>query len=115
MTDSQVERNFVEELDSAEEIIVYAKLPDRFQIPTPFGNYNLDWAITFDKNKEKNIFFIAETQGSTSELQLKGRERGVIDSAKLFFEVLNAQNTKQGEAVRYSVISSLAELKQLLQ
>ena len=115
VTDSQVERNFVEELDGAEEVIVYAKLPDRFQIPTPFGNYNPDWAITFDKNKEKNIFFIAETKGSTSELQLKGRENGVIDSAKLFFEALNAQNAEQGEAVRYSVISSLAELKQLLQ
>lgn len=115
VTDSQVERRFVEELDGAEEVIVYAKLPDRFQIPTPFGNYNPDWAITFDKNKEKNIFFIAETKGSTSELQLKGRETGVIDSAKLFFDALNAQNAEQGEAVRYSVISSLSELKQLLQ
>ncbi len=49
VTDSDNERKFVEELDGADEVVVYAKLPDRFQIPTPFGSYNPDWAIAFNK------------------------------------------------------------------
>ena len=44
ITDSKNERSFVEELDSADEVVVYAKLPKGFAIPTPVGNYNPDWA-----------------------------------------------------------------------
>lgn len=42
-----VERRFVETLDSADEVCVYAKLPKGFSIPTPVGNYSPDWAIVF--------------------------------------------------------------------
>jgi hypothetical protein len=35
LTDSNIERKFVEELDSSKEVVVYAKLPRGFLIPTP--------------------------------------------------------------------------------
>ena len=43
------------------EVVVYAKLPRTFQIPTPVGNYAPDWAIAMKKNDVKHIFFVAET------------------------------------------------------
>ena len=58
--DSDGEKKFAEDLDAATEVCVYAKLPRSFQIPTPVGNYAPDWAIAFDKDKVKHVFFIAE-------------------------------------------------------
>lgn len=40
-----IERKFAEEMDLDDKVIVYAKLPRGFQIPTPVGNYAPDWAI----------------------------------------------------------------------
>lgn len=47
MAEKSVERRFAEDLDGAEEVAVYAKLPRGFSIPTPVGNYSPDWAIAF--------------------------------------------------------------------
>lgn len=62
--DKSIEKKFAEDLDSAEEVCVYAKLPKTFRIPTPVGNYSPDWAIAFYEGKVKHIFFIAETKGT---------------------------------------------------
>lgn len=51
-----IERRFAEDLDAADEVIVYAKLPRGprgFYIPTPVGNYSPDWAISFKKRCRK--------------------------------------------------------------
>src|SRR5699024_8996577 len=69
-TDSKNEKTFVDELDTSNEVVVYAKLPGGFFIPTPVGNYNPDWAIAFHEGKVKHIYFIAETKGSMSSLDL---------------------------------------------
>jgi type III restriction enzyme len=66
-----VEREFAEELDASTEVKVYAKLPRGFAIPTPVGDYNPDWAIAFDAGKVRHIYFIAETKGSMSSLELR--------------------------------------------
>ena len=49
--EKSIERTFAEDLDAAEEVCVYAKLPRTFQIPTPVGNYSPDWAIAFYEGK----------------------------------------------------------------
>ena len=114
VTDSDNERKFVEELDGADEVIVYAKLPDRFQIPTPFGNYNPDWAIAFDKDKVRQVYFVAETKGSMSDADLRDKEKRKIDSAKKFFATLNEENQSLGDAVKYAVIDSFSSLMSLV-
>lgn len=114
VTDSDVERKFVEELDGADEVVVYAKLPDRFQIPTPFGSYNPDWAIAFNKDKVRQIYFVAETKGSMLDADLKAREKSKIESAKKFFATLNQENQPLGDAVQYSVIDSFGSLMKLV-
>lgn len=48
-SDSKGERNFAHDLDEASEVVVYAKLPRSFHIPTPVGNYAPDWAIAMEK------------------------------------------------------------------
>lgn len=42
----------------------YAKLPRGFLIPTPVGDYNPDWAISFKEGSVKHIYFVAETKGT---------------------------------------------------
>ena len=108
-TDSKVEETFAKELDAAKEVLVYAKLPDNFKIPTPFGSYNPDWAIAFDTALVKEIYFVAETKGSILSEDLKLKERNKIESAKRFFETLNAQSLGN-DKVQYKVVSNIDEL-----
>ncbi|UNW06173.1 DEAD/DEAH box helicase family protein [Acinetobacter variabilis] len=115
VTDSDNERKFVEELDGADEVVVYAKLPDRFQIPTPFGSYNPDWAIAFNKDKVRQIYFVAETKGSMLDSDLREKEQRKIESAKKFFATLNQENQTLGDVVQYSVIDSFRSLMKLVQ
>ncbi len=85
-----IERRFAEDMDLAEEVCVYAKLPKGFFIPTPFGNYSPDWAIVFHKGT-KYIFFIVETKGTMESMNLKPIEKAKIDCArKLFGELFPA-------------------------
>ena len=86
-----VERRFAEDLDAADEVVVYAKLPRSFQIPTPVGNYAPDWAIAFKQGSVKHVFFVAETKGSMSSMDLRPIEQAKIACArKLFNEMGNA-------------------------
>ena len=89
-----VERRFAEDLDAADEVVVYAKLPRSFQIPTPVGNYAPDWAIAFKRDKVKHVFFVAETKGSMNTLELRPIEQAKIACArKLFNEIGDADVT----------------------
>lgn len=92
--DSKNERKFAQALETSDEVSVYAKLPSGFKIPTPVGNYNPDWAIVFENDKVKHVYFIAETKGSMSTLQLKGAELLKIDYAREHFKLLNEENVK---------------------
>lgn len=113
VTDSKVERSFVEQLDVSEEVVVYSKLPRGFFIPTPVGDYNPDWAIAFrdEDTKIKHIYFVAETKGSLSTLQLKGVENAKIECARKFFEKLSERD---GEGVKYDVVTDFSELMSLV-
>ena len=111
VTDSKVERDFVTELDTSNEVVVYAKLPRGFFIPTPVGDYNPDWAIAFQEGTVKHVYFVAETKGSLSSMQLKGAESAKIECARKFFESLNAKN---GHAVKYDVVTDYSTLMSLV-
>ena len=111
ITDSNIERNFVTELDTSTEVVVYAKLPRGFFIPTPVGAYNPDWAIAFQEGTVKHVYFVAETKGSLSSLQLKGAELVKIDCARKFFASLHAKDDK---SVKYDVVTDYGQLMQLV-
>ncbi len=111
VTDSKIERSFVTELDTSTEVAVYAKLPRGFFIPTPVGDYNPDWAIAFTEGSVKHVYFVAETKGSLSTLQLKGVEDAKIECARKFFASLNEE---AGQDVKYDVVTDYTELMQLV-
>jgi type III restriction enzyme len=111
VTDSKVERDFVTELDTSTEVAVYAKLPRGFFIPTPVGNYNPDWAIAFTEGSVKHVYFVAETKGSLSTLQLKGVEDAKIECARKFFADVNKKFEGQ---VKYDVADSYSKLMELV-
>ncbi len=111
VTDSKIERAFVTELDTSTEVAVYAKLPRGFFIPTPVGDYNPDWAIAFTEGSVKHVYFVAETKGSLSTLQLKGMEDAKIECARKFFASLSEKN---GHDVTYDVVTDYTELMQLV-
>lgn len=112
ITDSDVERRFVDELDTSSEIVVYAKLPSGFLIPTPVGDYNPDWAIAFKQGSVKHIYFVAETKGSMSSLKLRSFEEKKIDCAHKFFEEINKRI--ESEKVKYHVVTDYAKLMDLV-
>ncbi len=107
-TDSGKERTFVEKLDSSVEVAVYAKLPRSFFIPTPVGNYNPDWAIAFHDGKVKHVYFIAETKGSMSSLDLRAIEKSKIACARRFFANITS------EQVKYDVVDGYEKLMELV-
>ncbi len=107
-TDSGGERTFVGELDASAEVVVYAKLPRSFHIPTPVGNYNPDWAIAFQSGKVKHIYFVAETKGSMSSMDLRKIEVSKIECAKRFFAKITS------DQVKYEVVNSYGKLMELV-
>lgn len=112
VTDSKIERKFVTELDTSSEVVVYAKLPRGFTIPTPVGDYNPDWAISFKEGSVKHIYFVAETKGSLSSMQLRAIEDAKISCARKFFDALNQQAAN--ENVKYDVVTDYEQLRQLV-
>ena len=100
-SDSKGERQFAHDLDEASEVVVYAKLPRTFQIPTPVGNYAPDWAIAMKKNDVKHIFFVAETKGSMSSMNLSAIERAKIDCAEKLFNSISTANVKYHKVATY--------------
>lgn len=112
ITDSKVERRFVEDLDTSSEVVVYAKLPRGFLIPTPVGDYNPDWAISFTQGSVKHIYFVAETKGSMSSMKLQEIERTKIECARKFFTELN--DRIEDDKVKYDVVTDYAKLMDLV-
>lgn len=112
ITDSNVEREFVKELDTSDEVVVYAKLPRGFLIPTPVGDYNPDWAISFKEGSVKHVYFVAETKGSMSTMELRAIEETKIECARKFFEEINRRINP--EHVKYDVVTSYGKLMEIV-
>lgn len=110
--EKSVERRFAEELDIANEVCVYAKLPKGFHIPTPVGNYSPDWAIAFYEGTVKHIFFIAETKGTMESLNLKPIEQAKILCAKKLFNKISTDKVRYHDVDSYqsllNVINSIS-------
>ena len=102
--DSTNERDFASDMDTSADVAVYVKLPDSFYIATPVGKYNPDWAIAFYEGTVKHIYFVAETKGSMSSLQLRLIEESKIHCAREHFKAISSGN------VVYDVVDSYQAL-----
>jgi type III restriction enzyme len=85
--DSQIERAFALQLDQREDIKLFVKLPSWFQIDTPLGRYNPDWAIV--KHEDATIYMVRETKGTRDFLKLRTSEADKVRCGAKHFEALN--------------------------
>lgn len=105
--EKSVERRFAEDMDKADEVCVYAKLPKGFAIPTPVGNYSPDWAIAFYEGTVKHIYFIAETKGTMESLNLRPIEQAKIKCARKLFNQLSTSKVKYHDVDSYQSLLNI--------
>ncbi|MDO4427248.1 MAG: DEAD/DEAH box helicase family protein [Moraxella sp.] len=110
--DSNTEHQFATDCENYDEqVAFYFKLPKKFKIPTPIGNYNPDWAVVINKNGEQ-VYFIAETKNTGKKSvqdgvainKLEWEQQFKIACAKKHFETINK--------VGYEVVEKVNELTQ---
>ena len=86
--DSDVERQVAELLDDREDIKLFMKLPAKFKIPTPVGDYSPDWAIVKQEDGEDRIYILRETKSTLDDSKLRPTEFAKIRSAKRRFAAI---------------------------
>lgn len=86
--DSAVESRFALALDDDPDVKMFFKLPSRFKVDTPIGNYNPDWAVYVETDGVKKLYFIIETKGSSDQFDLRQREDLKIRCGKVHFKML---------------------------
>ena len=85
LTDSTPENKFAQDCSDDERVRFFFKLPSRFKIPTPLGNYNPDWAVVFEG--DARVYFVAETKSSTVEQDRRQAENLKIACGRKHFEL----------------------------
>ncbi|EIM98161.1 type III restriction enzyme, res subunit [Paraburkholderia hospita] len=86
--DSDVEKDFADQLEKNTAIKVYAKLPGWFKVPTPLGTYNPDWAVLVTTPDGDKLYFVAETKSSMFTDDLRDREGAKIECGRAHFHAL---------------------------
>jgi type III restriction enzyme len=84
--DSEVEREFAKRLDEREDIKLFVKLPSWFEVDTPVGKYNPDWAIV--KHDKQSLYLVKETKGTKDFLKLRTTEADKVRCGQRHFETL---------------------------
>jgi type III restriction enzyme len=97
--ESEVEKEFAKRLDQREDIRLFVKLPSWFEIDTPVGKYNPDWAIV--KHQDETLYLVRETKGTKDFLKLRTSEADKVRCGQKHFDTLG---------VRFSVVVSADEV-----
>lgn len=100
--DSNIEKEIIKEnheIIETKTIKVFAKLP-KLSIPTPYKNYEPDFAYFLEDQKGKKIFFVCESKGYDKESDIALNERKKIDYARVFFQKLD-ENLKDENIKNY--------------
>ena len=107
--DSEVERKFVQDLETMAEVQLYVKLPGWFTVPTPIGEYNPDWAIVWQPHDEHGeptgeplLYLVAETKSTKARDQLRPDEARKIECGERHF--------REALGVRYEVVIKAGDL-----
>ena len=102
--DSIIEKQFAEEAEQDEDVLLYAKLPSKFVVDTPLGNYNPDWVVVIQGKEEDKLYFVTETKGSEFSEDRRATENSKILCGRKHFEILNTD-------VNFVVATELKTLK----
>lgn len=108
ISDSKTEAEFAKNLELSTAVTLYAKLPQSFYITTPIARFSPDWAIVFDKEQTKYVYFVAETKGSEAEMELKGIEQLKIHCAEEHFKAI------AGAEVSFAKVASYERMLEII-
>lgn len=113
--ESEVERDFVQQLEARDDVKVYVKLPRWFKVPTPVGEYNPDWAVLVQPEEDGRpvLYFVAETKSTLSGDKLRPNELRKIKCGAAHFGSHQSQIVRDGalDGVEYRVVTSADELR----
>ena len=85
--DSHVERAFAAQLENdRDHVKLFTKLPRRFRVRTPVGEYSPDWAIVYDENGTQRLYLIRETKDTRNLDNLDWDEAMRIRFAECHFD-----------------------------
>ena len=107
--DSATERDFADALEKDDDVVLYAKLPGWFKVPTPLGSYNPDWAVLVNKDGTRRVYFVVETKSSLFTDDLRNKESAKIECGKAHFKALAVGENP----ARYVVARSVSEVMAL--
>ncbi len=85
--ESDVEREFAEAMTSRQDIKLVIKLPGWFQVETPIGTYNPDWAIV--KQEDEKLYLVRETKSTKEQQKLRQSEWDKIRCGNAHFKALD--------------------------
>ncbi|MBE8158188.1 MAG: DEAD/DEAH box helicase family protein [Betaproteobacteria bacterium] len=116
--DSGLEKEFAEGLRERGDIKMFVKLPRRFTVPTPVGDYNPDWAVLMaDEDGGEHLYFVAETKGAVGQdgavrwSGLRGTEGKKIKCAARHFGSKQFNQKGALDGVDYKVVKSHEDLR----
>lgn len=107
--DSATERDFADALEKDDDVVLYAKLPGWFKVPTPLGSYNPDWAVLVNKDGTRRLYFVVETKSSLFTDDLRNKESAKIECGKAHFKALAVGENP----ARYVVARSVSDVMAL--
>ena len=102
--DSKIEKSFQYKLELSDMIKFYIKLPNWFEIQTPIGSYNPDWAVLLEREEKEELYFIVETKGKSDINQLRPSEKYKIQCGIKHFEAID-------DTIHFEVESNFDEFK----
>lgn len=111
--DSEVERQFVKDLDARDDVKLFLKLPYWFAVPTPVGEYRPDWAIVMegaDGDDQPLLYLVSETKGSLKKDDLRPNEWRRIQCGAAHFGSKQFKKTGALESVDFGVVKEASEL-----
>lgn len=108
--DSDVERDFADQLEKNDRVKVYAKLPGWFKVPTPLGSYNPDWAVLVTTPDGDRLYFVVETKSSLFADDLRNAEAAKIACGRAHFQALAAGHGAEDRPAAYSQCTDVSRL-----
>jgi len=99
-TESITESQFANDCETESKVKFYFKIPKKFKITTPLGDYSPDWALILEN--DNRIYFVAETKSDISADKLRPDEKMKIKCG--------AEHFKEIENVKYQAVTKLDEL-----
>lgn len=87
--DSEGERQFAENLEINNRVILFTKLPPNFIVDTPLGDYHPDWAIVYKTDEGEKLYLIRESKFVDRLENLRPSEQQKIVCGQKHFKAID--------------------------